>query len=334
MSHGLIIGKFMPPHLGHQYLVDFGLAYTGALPERGMVNGSLTVLVCTIPGEPIPGIIRYWWMTQAFPHAQVVIHSANNPQEPADHPDFWKIWRESIRELVPSPIDYVFASDAYGDELARQLDATFVPVDGSRISVPVSGTAIRENPMRHWNYIHPIARSYFAKSVAIVGPESTGKTTMVRALAKLYQTGHAEEYARGYLERVRPDTQYPAPEDLLVIAKGQKASSTALLRQANKVMLHDTDVVTTAIWNEILFGKHDAQINDLADQQYIDLRLVLDDSVPLIADPQRYGSGQRQSKVSDWTEAYDRMESPYVVLTGDWDARYQQAIQIIDKVIS
>ncbi|MFA5888462.1 MAG: adenylyltransferase/cytidyltransferase family protein, partial [Candidatus Nanoarchaeia archaeon] len=84
--NGLIIGKFMPPHQGHKYLVDFARNYCD----------KLTVMVCSIQQEPIEGKLRDEWMKESFPDVHVIHHSAEIPQEPKDHPDFWQIWHVAI----------------------------------------------------------------------------------------------------------------------------------------------------------------------------------------------------------------------------------------------
>ena len=106
---GFILGKFMPPHHGHLFLCDTAL---------NMVD-ELTVLVCSIDTEPINGALRFQWMHEALPNARVIHMHRDIPQEPDDHPDFWNIWREAIREHHPEPIDKVFASEPYVFRLAQ-----------------------------------------------------------------------------------------------------------------------------------------------------------------------------------------------------------------------
>jgi len=150
---GFLLGKFLPPHRGHQYLIEFA---------RDRVE-RLSVLVCTIEREPIPGALRYEWMRQAFPGVTVLHHTAELPQTPAEHPRFWDLWQASIITHVPEAIDYVFASENYGWRLADVLGARYVPVDPERRVVPVSGRTIRQNPLCHWDDILPPARSYFLR---------------------------------------------------------------------------------------------------------------------------------------------------------------------------
>lgn len=81
--------------------------------------------------------------------ARVVHVTDENPQEPHEHRDFWKIWRGTVERAVGEPIDFVFASETYGEKLAEVLEANFVAVDLALELVPVSGTAIRAAPLRH-----------------------------------------------------------------------------------------------------------------------------------------------------------------------------------------
>src|ERR1044071_5376652 len=83
---GMILGKFMPPHRGHQHLIDFAR-------ER---VGELTILVCSLECEPIPGRLRYEWVTEMCPNARVIHVTDENPSEPHEHPRFWEIWTETV----------------------------------------------------------------------------------------------------------------------------------------------------------------------------------------------------------------------------------------------
>ena len=61
-KRGFVLGKFMPPHAGHVYLCDFGRAYVD----------ELTILVCSLPDDPIPGELRLQWMREMFPSTRVM----------------------------------------------------------------------------------------------------------------------------------------------------------------------------------------------------------------------------------------------------------------------
>ncbi len=109
---GLIFGKFLPPHRGHVFLVEHALSRV----ER------LTVAVCTLAREPIPGEVRFRWMQELAPAARVVHVTDENPQYPHEHERFWEIWRDTLLRAAGRP-DVLFTSEAYGDEMARWLGA-------------------------------------------------------------------------------------------------------------------------------------------------------------------------------------------------------------------
>src|SRR5918912_2793574 len=139
-------------------------------------------------------------MRELFPGARVVHLTDENPQEPAEHPDFWRIWRDSLARVLPGRPDHVFASEDYGPKLAEVLGADFVPVDRAREVVPVSGTAVRADPMGNWQYLPDCVRPSFVRRVCVFGPESTGKSTLARDLARHFRTVAVPEYPRTLLE--------------------------------------------------------------------------------------------------------------------------------------
>ena len=157
IRRGFILGKFMPPHAEHLYACTFGAAQVDLM----------TVLVCSTDAEPIPGSLRFQWMTEALAGTGIrVLHMHRDiPQEPRDHPDFWPIWQAVIREFHPEPIDWVFGSKTYVTPLAEWLGAQPCIVDLDRRKYPVSGTAIREDPAAHWEFIPDPVRPYFQDRV-------------------------------------------------------------------------------------------------------------------------------------------------------------------------
>jgi NadR type nicotinamide-nucleotide adenylyltransferase len=145
----------MPPHKGHQYLVEFARARVGRL----------TVLLLSRGTDPIPGELRFAWMRSLFPGVEVVHVCHDLPTDYQD-PAVWDRWIALIRQACPCTPEVVFSSEAYGDELARRLGAAHQPVDPSRVAVPISATQIREQPeaCRHylpecvWAYLEQLQR--------------------------------------------------------------------------------------------------------------------------------------------------------------------------------
>lgn len=319
-THGLVLGKFMPPHRGHQLLVDFARRYVD----------ELTVLVCTLEQEPIDGELRFRWMSELCGDARVVHVTEEVPQEPSEHPEFWAIWRELVLRHIDRPIDFVFASEDYGERLAKEVGARFVPVDPGRHQVPVSATKIRADPLRYWDYLPDVVRPYYVRRVCLFGPESTGKTTLSEQLAGHYETVAVAEYAREILAQKGGELDLA---DMASIARGQVAAEEALARQANRILFCDTDPLTTSIWSEELFGECPASIHDEAAQQRYDLTLLLDVDVPWVADEHRYFPEQRRIFFERCQAALEEARRPYRVVQGSFAERFEAACSAVDELV-
>lgn len=171
--HGVIVGKFYPPHAGHHHLIDTAAASC----ER------LTVVVAPMRTEWLPLGLRLQWLRETHPGVEFVGIYDDVPIDYED-PAVWDAHCAIFRSaLGGASVDAVFSSEAYGDELARRFDAVHVAVDPARGTFPVSGTAVRADPAQYWDFLSAPVRAYFTRRVVVVGAESTGTTTMARALA-------------------------------------------------------------------------------------------------------------------------------------------------------
>jgi NadR type nicotinamide-nucleotide adenylyltransferase len=296
----------------------------------GRFADRLTIVVCSLRREPIPGALRLRWMRELFPFDNVVHLTDELPQQPAEHPDFWDLWRSALLRVLPGRPDYVFASEPYGWRLAEELGAAFVAVDAARSAVPVSGTAVRTDPAAHWEYIPRCVRPYFVKQVCVFGPESTGKTTLARRLAEHFDSAWVPEYARTLLEArggaVRID-------DMERIARGQAASEDALARNANRVLITDTDPLATLVWSDVLFGAVPTVVRELADARAADLYLLTDADVPWVADSVRYLPDGGRTFFDRCRAELDARGRRHVVIRGGWDERFRAAIAAVEALL-
>lgn len=326
MTTGLIIGKFLPPHRGHAFLVETALAQVDRL----------IVLVCSLEREPIPGERRVGWLREMFPRVDVLHHGDENPSWPHEHPLFWELWTASIRRLVPSGPDLVFSSEDYGEELARRLGARHVLVDRERRAFPVSGTAVLEDPMSLWEFLPECVRPELVRRVAVVGPESTGKTSLARELAESFSTAWVPEYAREYIDRKYAEARSPPcrEEDIPEIARGQLAAEDAAARQANRVLLCDTDLHATWFYAEEYFGSCPGWIREAAAARRYELHLLLDADVPWVEDAQRDLPHRRGPMLAWLRAALESAGRPYRILSGSWDERRRAAIEEVEAVLA
>jgi HTH-type transcriptional regulator, transcriptional repressor of NAD biosynthesis genes len=318
VTTGLVLGKFLPPHAGHVHLFEVAQA----------MCDQLTIVVASLRHEPIPGEQRVGWVRELAPRARVVHHTAELPQMPSEHPQFWELWRTSLLGCLPCPPGLVFASDAYGARLAAELGARWIAVDPHRAAYPISGTSVREDPMRNWQFLPRCVRAHYAHRVSIFGPESTGKTTLARTLAERLDTVAAPEFARSYLE-ARGGALERA--DMLTIAEGQVAVEDSCARDVDRVLVCDTDPLLTCVWAETLYGEAPSQLVAMARARRYALTLLCDVDLPWVADPVRYLPDDRAGFLARCESALRAANRRYVIVRGDRDARVAAALTAIGK---
>lgn len=319
---GIIIGKFMPPHAGHEYLVHFA-------QNRA---AELSLAFYSRASDPIDGALRLAWLTELFPDVPV-IHTADEslPHYPEEHEHFWDLWRDHLGTLFPRGVDAVFASEGYGADVAAILDAEYVPADPSRSAVAVSASAIRENPFAHWTYIPSVVRPHYVLRVCLFGPESTGKSELAQRLARHYATVHVPEYAR---ELLNPKGGRCELKDIPRIAFGQIASEDALARHANRVLFCDTDALTTTLWSQVLFGTCVQEVQALAERRSYDLYLLLDVDVPWVDDRQRFLPDRRRDLSDLYRQALEGRKRPFVHIRGNYEVRLAAACAAVDELLA
>ena len=178
------------------------------------------------------------------------------------------------------------------------------------------------------------------KKIVIIGPESTGKSSLCAALAKHYETIWAKEYAREYLEKNGKDYAF---EDLYKIANGQlKEEANALnnlktvVKETTEVPLFiDTDLYVIKVWSEFVFNKCDNRILTQITKQQNDLYLLCDVDLPWVEDNLReYPDVQvRQKLFHYYKEEMTAQKTPWKIISGDYDERIATAIKFTDEVL-
>jgi NadR type nicotinamide-nucleotide adenylyltransferase len=320
VRRGLVLGKFLPYHIGHAHLIR---------TARAQVD-TLTVLVCSVAREPIPGTARFAWVAETHPDCRVVHVAEEVPQTPDEHPEFWPIWTDIVRRHAGA-VDVVFTSEEYGDELARRLGARHVCVDLARKAYPVSGTAIRRDPLAHWDYIPPVVRPSYVHRIAILGTESTGKTTLAERLATAFCTEWVPEYGRAYCEGRDPRDLTPADFD--AIGRGQVAAEELAARLANRVLVCDTDVRTTATWSDIILGTRSAWLSRAAAEREYSHVVLLDDDVPWVNDGTRVLRDERARHTALLEHELRVTGQSFTRIRGPFGQRFHKAAAVVENVV-
>ena len=322
MIRGLVIGKFHPPHLGHKFLIETALAQVD----------HLDVLVCARPGQIIPGKLRAGWLQQIHPQAGVLV--IDDPGED-DNSQFWARYVVQILGRAP---EVVFTSEDYGEALAWYLGCRHVMVDRGRVRVPISARAICEAPLRCWEYLEPCVRAYFVKRVCVVEAESTGKTTLARDLAENYHTVWVPEYGREYCEKLQSagvdlwKYQWRS-EEFSEIAGTQQEIEDGMAGMANRVLICDTDVLSTGIWHERYMGGPSAQVDAIAGSRPHDLYLLTSCDIAFRQDGMRDGETIRQWMTGRFEQALAGRFA-WTKISGGREQRLASAVRAVDKLLA
>jgi NadR type nicotinamide-nucleotide adenylyltransferase len=167
--------------------------------------------------------------------------------------------------------------------------------------------------------------------IAIVGAESTGKSTMSAYLAKHYSTVWVPEYAREYCEKL---TDPPTWQDEINMFEGQIALENSLLAQANQILICDTTFITVKIWSDHIFGQAPQPVIDELARHHYDLYLLLNIDMPWQADPLRDFPHMREHFMEIWHQELKAINARYVLISGLGDERYHSAIVAIDNFVN
>jgi len=164
--------------------------------------------------------------------------------------------------------------------------------------------------------------------IVIIGPESTGKSTLSKDLAEHFNEPWVPEYAREYIELLDRPYEY---DDLLAIAQGQIQKEEELAQKADRILFCDTDLHVMHIWSQHRFGKtHPWILNQLEGRHY-DLYLITDIDIPWEEDAQREHPEpvMRHYFMQKYLKTVSNTTVPYIVLRGDHKTRLNLAI---DKI--
>lgn len=328
---GLTIGKFMPPHRGHELLLKTAYANCHELIVQISDGGDHDFIDVARREKIIQEIVdarivrikddRYY-NVQLDEHGTVVDES------------YWKWYiQQTLADLDGVKIDAVFTSDRYGERIAKELNADWVPVDPDREMINISATKIRQNHIRYWDYLAQPAKVELVKTIALVGPESTGKSTLAKWLAGRYSTSYANEFGRTIFEARNGNL---SETDYETIVNTQAALiASARENSSHGVCFTDTEALVTNTFSRFYLGTDNKWATFAFANQKIDLYVLLAPDVPLVDD------GWRETKQNDRVQFFDYMEKklreygkPFVIVKGkNFEERQMSALAEVQKIV-
>lgn len=172
--------------------------------------------------------------------------------------------------------------------------------------------------------------------ICLFGPESSGKSTLSEKLSQHYNAPLVPEYARVYLQDLwDKEKQICRPKDLLPIAKGQMWLENQAARQGEKLIICDTDLLSTKVYSEAYYDNWCPQaLHKFALQNTYDLYLLTYIDTPWEADDLRDRPEQREEMFARFKEALDRYNKPYVTVKGTIEKRFAFATKQINNLLS
>lgn len=303
---GLVVGKFCPLHRGHEWLIHQAM------------HRCDDVVILSYTDLQLRGYeaeTRARWLGQRFSDLTSHVLSQDSllemsrvnglesvvgiPSDAASADDHRHFVAWLCLNLI-GMVDAVFTSETYGDGFADVLaqrfghPVTHVCVDLPRQTVPVSGIEIRQNPWAYRQYLAPEVLASFVKRIALLGAESTGKSTLSIALARHLNTVFVPEYGRTRWEETGGKLEYA---DLLRIAEIQVAQEVATATRANEWLVCDTTPLTTLFYCLDLFGHAPQMLHELAHRSY-DMTVLCMSDFAFVQDGTRQGPEFQQRQQS------------------------------------
>ena len=281
MKVGICFGGYCPMHQGH----------LDVIMRAKKENDVCFVVVCGYDNEPRSWEInlnldeRYHLINNFFCNdEQIVVLKINDTElgideSMSDHN--WTVWQNKVKELifgnvhwrgpyikyqkideVTSDITWYVAEPFYKTSIERNnvMNGKVILIDKLN---PVSGTLIRNNPIKYWNKISKPFKPYLCKNILILGTASEGKSTLVRDISNYFDILHAWEYGRGYMEdRDMQDTDLTV-NDFKEFLKGQISICNNFRTQSkNGIFISDTDNCVTLMYAKAYSSNPEMQINE------------------------------------------------------------------------
>ena len=339
---GLMIGHFEPLHLGQMRSI---------LDAAGQAK-NLHLVIMTHP-SPHPDFKitlqdKARWLQMACADLPFIhIHTTDEIELPV-HESFADVTIDitasnaKLQHLIDAlnlPTETVvfvaenhpLAQSAVCKQLIMQIVTTTLQPD-------FDSYAIARNPVAYWSALHPQARSNYTKTVAIVGGESSGKTTLVHKLANYYGASFALEMGRVYVGTDLGGTeiglQY-SDYGPIALHHAQAIRDATSIATA-PVTIIDTDFVTTQAFCEEYEGRTHPFVAACINEFRLDHTIMLDNNVPWIDDGMRSlgtpeARGRFEARLLDIFARHDI--KPHMIDQPDYEARYQQALLFIDQYI-
>ncbi|MEQ6121325.1 ATP-binding protein [Reichenbachiella sp. MALMAid0571] len=167
--------------------------------------------------------------------------------------------------------------------------------------------------------------------VAVVGPESSGKSTLVKELASLFQCDYVEEYARQYIQNLDRPYSY---RDLQIIAKKQMKQENEAFVNSDHMLICDSSLITIKVWSYDKFGKCEKWIEQQLGMEKYDLMLLCKPDLPWQPDPLREDEHRREYLFHIYSSYLKQNNQSYKVVEGKGVQRTNLAADFVSELLN
>lgn len=330
---GMYGGSFNPLHLGH---------VNNIITAANQCEKLYVVLSVTADKKEIDHRERFMWLknlTSDMENVEVFeIFDDNTSKNSYD----WLKGANDIKAHIGKHIDVVFAGDDYqGKNIWESLYEGSEVVYFHRSDINIFSTEIRKNPYKYFEFLPKCVRNFYTKKVCVVGTESCGKSTLVRNLAKYFNTAYVEEAGR-YICDEAGGIDNMQPYHYFEILFKHKELERDALKEANKVLIIDTDALVTLYYYQLGFEgtcEFNSDFSKIAESisslNNYDLYIFLEPDVKWVQDGTRtYGDDYvRHENNEKLKRLLERNNISYVSVSGDYSERYEKSKELIKKIL-
>lgn len=248
---GMVLGAFCPLHKGHLDLIM----------RAKKENDLCYIIVCGYDndrgGELLPLHKRYRYIKQSFINDDLVkviyINDTELGIDESMSEENWETWCVAVlgkmnqEDVANYKRVWYVAEKSYVTSL-NKLNEETIFVD--RNLNKISGTMIRNNPIKYWDYICPEFRKVFSHNILITGTASEGKTNLVRDIARYFALPYSEEMGRLRLENTnKVDSELDFGDFHYNLYEQNKVNAENIDSLSNQgIVISDTDNLVTLMY--------------------------------------------------------------------------------------
>lgn len=271
-NHTLVIGKFMNFHKGHEALIKKAIE----------LGDKTTVIISQASNDQVDIGIRMEWILNTFGN-WITLHHVDTDATGLENksescPKVSAQWADYISRAT-SGVDCVVSSEPYGAYVANELQCRSYQFDDEREKFPCSSTSVREGQI---DMMSSEAKRDLTRTVALIGPESCGKTVSLTLLNKL--GFHCiPETARDLIN----DEHYSFGDLDRFAIRQHDFITTCRMNNKNLLVATDSSALTTLVYSKMKFGRTSPLVDFLFKNEPVDEYLIFKPDCPMVQDGTR-----------------------------------------------